>query len=691
VLAHIFSFLDPEGFAAASLVCREWHSVASDDYAWKAAFDRFFGVHDVIPRLSTSWRGEYIHRSHLLRYSCVSGFAADCRKWQLGRGPVSFYDCEVGSELTHLSALPPLPKRRQSRQMMARSVGQPFLLHGSIPKGIVTASDPTTGQVFREQITHPETWRAVTQSIALYNNTVAFGTATGRVSIVDVNHRRKIDGGWKPMQERHSQTVTALLFLREPFRVKVPGLIDGATVHLVSASAGGEVFFHDTKTGLAHGQFRIPGTPITQYITYLEYFAETDTVVVGTCTGDVWLLHTQGNTDPRQVPATEYDAKSWDMPQDVVLDQTSGLMSPQTDIFFLSDIRNQFVFVIRGNSIRRYEVTDSNVTNFTKSEPHKYTCASMNPDHAAEGYPLFFAVGDIKGTVSVYNARQSQPFNDSTVSPLYTISTVPDVKVTSLAINSLVIITGSNDGTAKTYSSLDGTPLRTLCAPSSRRRHLRPPSSAGTDLSHNPITAISITAKTKSEVRGAIAFQFGHVRYWNFAPDGVGIMVRSRKRRRHRVSAKEIRGFVDDEIERDREQKEEDETKRKRWEKMNGGIEEEDVALQVALMMSREEDERRKEFQIPEEIEEDPEVDFNEGVDEWVPGRNISFGSTSGSASPASKPGGNERRLEDVAVFRSGNVPEVQRSNTFDEDLEFAIRLSLAEQESRETHSIEED
>ena len=68
ILAHIFSFLDPQGFAAANLVCREWHSVASDDYAWKAAFERFFGTHTVIPRLSTTWRGEYIHRSHLVRY-----------------------------------------------------------------------------------------------------------------------------------------------------------------------------------------------------------------------------------------------------------------------------------------------------------------------------------------------------------------------------------------------------------------------------------------------------------------------------------------------------------------------------------------------------------------------------------------------------------------------------------------------
>jgi hypothetical protein len=69
ILAHIFSFLDPEGFASASLVCREWYSVSSDDYAWKAAFERFFGSHKVIPRLSASWRGEYIHRSHLLRYT----------------------------------------------------------------------------------------------------------------------------------------------------------------------------------------------------------------------------------------------------------------------------------------------------------------------------------------------------------------------------------------------------------------------------------------------------------------------------------------------------------------------------------------------------------------------------------------------------------------------------------------------
>lgn len=495
------------------------------------------------------------------------------------------------------------------------------------------------------------------------------------------------------MQQRHNHTVTSLLLLHEPCRVEVPGIVDGATLHLVSASAGGDICFHDIKTGITHRHFRIPGTPITQYITHLEHVAERNMIVVGTCTGDVWILKTDDDTDPRQVIGTEYDAKAWDTPQDVLLDQTTGLMSPQAEIFFLSDIRNRSIFVIRGTSIIRHGLTDSAVTRFAVKEGQRITSASMNPDHATEGFPLFFVVGDIGGNVFVYNSRDSRPMDDSLVSPLYTISVVPDVKITSLAVNSLIIITGSHDGTAKVYSTLGGSLLRTLCTPSSRRRHLRPPS-AGGHSSQNPITAISVTRKVKSEVRGAIAFQFGHIRYWNFAPDGVGIVMRSKKRRRHRVSAKEMRGFVDDEIERDIEQKKEDDTKRKRWEKLNGGIEEEDVALQVALMMSREEDEKHQEYQgfgeAEQEAVEQPRDTVNEN---WVPGRKISFGSTSGSASPATRIEGSrrERRLEDVSLFRKGTVPEAQSSLSFEQDLDFAIRLSLAEQESREFQVPVED
>src|ERR1700737_4919469 len=90
ILAHIFSYLDPEGFATASLVCREWHSVTSDDYAWKTAFDKVFGTQNMIARLSTTWRGEYTHRSHLLRY--YTHKSTNNRKWEFGRGQWNFYD-----------------------------------------------------------------------------------------------------------------------------------------------------------------------------------------------------------------------------------------------------------------------------------------------------------------------------------------------------------------------------------------------------------------------------------------------------------------------------------------------------------------------------------------------------------------------------------------------------------------------
>jgi hypothetical protein len=84
-----------------------------------------------------------------------------------------------------------------------------------------------------------------------------------------------------------------------------------------------------------------------------------------------------------------------------------------------------------------------------------------------------------------------------------------------------------------------------------------------------------------------------------------------------------MKGFVDDEIAREDEAVEENRSMRRRWEKMNGGIEEEEVAIQVAMMMSREEEERRQEVECMEDVLEDPVEDL------WLPGRRISFGSTS--------------------------------------------------------------
>lgn len=580
-----------------------------------------------------------------------------------------------------MSALPPLQKRSQS---ISRATGQIFLLHGSTLSGYVTASDPTTGQASRETHSHPDASRTATQSIAIHESIIAFGTTEGRVSIVDINNRRKLDGGWKSMRVWHDFAVTALFIPPNSFKVELPGVVGGGVVSLISASGSGGIQLHDVSTGETLGTYNLPGTPILPMcmITYLTYDPESNLILAGTCTSDVWVLEMTKDPELKQVAGTKYNPNQWYIPQAVSVDPQTDMLSLKVDVFFLSDLRNDSIFVIKEKSIKRFGVSNHNVTEFTCPNAATFTCATIDLDNHEPSKPRIFAGGDNNGTVFVYNARAQSPSQgNSIVQPLYAISTVTDVKVTALALNSLVVVTGSHDGTAKAYSILNGSLLRTLCSSNSRRRRLRPPSPTD-DQTQNPIVAISLTSNLKSEIRGAIAFGNGHIGYWNFTPHGVRTFSQSRKRRRIRASAKEIKDFVSNEIKRDAEEGIEDASKRKHWEKLNGGIKEEDVAIQVAMMMSREEEERRLEFHgenVVERSEDEVSV-----VDEevWEPGRRISFGCTSGSASPSVQ-GNIEKQLGDVVVFRNG-VSKGKESHRFDEDLEFAIRLSLAEYESRE-------
>jgi F-box-like len=67
ILAQVFSFLDPSGFADVILVSKHWHQVALDEYTWRAAFERMFGVHAVVARLAETWRDEYCCRNSLIK------------------------------------------------------------------------------------------------------------------------------------------------------------------------------------------------------------------------------------------------------------------------------------------------------------------------------------------------------------------------------------------------------------------------------------------------------------------------------------------------------------------------------------------------------------------------------------------------------------------------------------------------
>jgi hypothetical protein len=602
---------------------------------------------------------------------------------------VSFYECGLGRDkLTHLSSLPPLQKRRQS---LAKAISQTFLLHASTSGRFATASDPTTGQVSRDVFSYPVAWMSANQSIALHHNIVAFGTTHGNVSIVDVSNRRKLDNGWKTMNRKHDFPVTALFIPPSPIAVGKEDTVGGGAASLISGTSSGEIVLHDVNTGEAVGSYKIPGTPdLPSYIIhYIDYDSVMNTLVVGTAVGEIWTVKVGAETPYlERLTGTEYTPTSWDTQQDVIIDPDTGSLSLTIDLFFLANFANQSIFVIHASSIHRHSLTTPTKTQFGQvtEARGKYTCTAIDPENHSLDRSRFFAVGTDEGQVFIYDARA--PTSDDPIQPLYSVVPVQSpTPVTALAINPLVLITGSRDGTSRTYSVLDGHPLRTLCVPTSRRRRLRPPTPQNPHITpdHNPIVAISLTRSPKTEVRGALAFESGYIRYWNFAPDGVGILLRSKKRRRQRdLATREIRGFVQDEIARDEEQSHVDEERRRQWARMNGEVSEED-ALQLAMLMSREEEEKQQSFlgasAYPDLVEESEESSEIDGV-EWTSGRKISFGSTSGSASPALR----GAPLESVASFRRGRVPELQPGGrSFEEDLDFAIRLSLAEQENRES------
>jgi len=166
-------------------------------------------------------------------------------------------------------------------------------------------------------------------------------------------------------------------------------------------------------------------------ITYLDFNPESNAVLAGTCSGDLWIMKSAMEIELNRIPGTEYDLNTWDIPQNVTESPQTGGLSFAVDVFFLSDFKNDSVFVIRETSIRRYGISKPSLVEFISPDTATFTCATIDSEQHDQNNPRLMAVGDAKGNVYVYNSRT----NETTVSPLHVIFTVTDVKVTALAMN----------------------------------------------------------------------------------------------------------------------------------------------------------------------------------------------------------------------------------------------------------------
>jgi len=351
------------------------------------------------------------------------------------------------------------------------------------------------------------------------------------------------------------------------------------------------------------------------------------------------------------------------------------------------------------------------------------TTASDIPGHRAR----LFAVGTTSGIVMLWDMRaSSSPAPDivNTVQPVRIIYT-RSPQISSLAMTSLYVVHGGNDGLVQAWDPLASStePSRTLNSRFSdrARRRIAQAEASVQGVGNNYWAAGAIALDPDPTMLRGMVSLGTHIRYWSYsagAADAYKSKKRGQLRRRsdrgsnaagsdqkfHHTGRGVLRGYIDDEqLELEREKT----TKQKQNERLVnrfgtnilGENASEEEMLAYATMLSEEahaSDEFRRQVSSPikamsttpptansqqmdAELEEairlsllDTEVatEAPQTTDFDVP---VRYAKSSKHGTPSKQ----------IRSHQSHAGSSIQSSNAVDDDLEFALQLSLAEQESK--------
>lgn len=471
VLAHVFSFLDPRSLADATLVCKAWYKLVDDDVAWKSAFKRFFDAEEFSPIGSGSWRTEYTLRSNLLR------------KWRRSRGPNISFDARVGP-LDGIYV--DFPSHR--------------LLGASRRYGVLSLADPTTGKVARDLIyassqrtTSEDVW-----SMDIGRFAIVYGYTTGHVALTTLARQASVrsfmnlTGGG----EFHNGSVTTVWVEKD--EAPKPGKI-GA----ISGGADGMVRFWD----ITMGQLLRKDYVTANAIAAVKYDPRYKQWVVMDSTGVVFAA------------GGDLDASDDCFRR---LAETEALEDYRGKLFLEIDWpANQAIVAHRQTA--RYDLSTGQKTQFS-SGPIESAVKYCSLDPSAK-YPVsdpmnvpgkgarFFATAHESNEVRVWNVRSK----DDVVVPLHVIPFSSEIR--SLSLTSMVVVIGGSDGVVLAFHTLDGTFLRVINSRfAGRARRLQEQQQYEAINNHYAASQIIIDSDPFS-IRGAVAVG-AHVRFFDFEPRG---------------------------------------------------------------------------------------------------------------------------------------------------------------------------
>jgi hypothetical protein len=271
----------------------------------------------------------------------------------------------------------------------------------------------------------------------------------------------------------------------------------------------------------------------------------------------------------------------------------------------------------------------STIANMTLSEDPIITANGNSANSSGSSSPLgsydtvpnvdsipgqrarFVAVGTTMGFIYIWNLRAPLPRSQGyshVVEPIRIIDAgTRNTGVTCLAMNSLVVVHGDNEGLVQAWDPLasQSSPIRTISSPFTgrvRRKVLE--AEATSDHDHSLFGAGAIVLDPDStNLRGVVSIGT-HVKHWHFRADDVnGLGSRGGKRRRRKesrsgnshsgtptaVSRGGIAGFIEDEMRELTDERKRESKERQRLQQRFGvGMLGEEEELQLALLMSEE-------------------------------------------------------------------------------------------------------
>ncbi|CAN6598014.1 hypothetical protein TRVA0_001S05182 [Trichomonascus vanleenenianus] len=492
VMIEVFSHLTPGELDSASLVCRSWYNILTNEASWRESFSKIFKI-TKFNRVTSSlkWRTELISRMDYIR------------RWRKGTAKNISFSGGV-MEITHV--------------FTEFNASRIFVFNAAMGMGAI--ADPSKGKIATPRLYTDKSLEVTSDVVAINGSKfgMVFGFADGVVKVLLLSQDTRIRD-YFVMKDRHNGSVTATWINEVEFPRN-----DTVKYGILSGSDDGTLKMWEIDKGAATKSLEIsPGSAITRIKS-----DNRGQIITLSADGSIRIV---GGEDAEEV-------------------KLIGKMPLPTTYF---DVDFGSGYIVYGTETRLYRletVEDSPMTAFKVSIPGmehedtgRFTAIALDKSVSVQSgsnkdtpgqYGRYLAAATTKDNIYLWLLQGES--TDDGIAPYrirqspFQIETPGLHGVTALAINSAVMLVGSYNGITIAYELLTGEFLRVVSSRFSKRALNLRTNPHFTQPGLYPITHLEIDPQA-SNPHGIIVVGSA-IQYFDFGATFTDVKVRGIKKKR---------------------------------------------------------------------------------------------------------------------------------------------------------------